>query len=121
MPPDIHRYAEPAAGEFYPAIPCGQRNHSRRPQDEWFPDIDYLLRGTASTAAVVAAFTGMTVTVPERHWSKLFTLYCPRAAGLLSAAGIPIDHWRRGRGGVIEELVCATANTELGGFAVFRF
>lgn len=118
IPHNLYRHAEPDAGEILPAL-TGRLKRSR-PVEEFDPNWGYVLTGRASTVAVVAALHCGQTDVPEHVWPEVMRLYCPRAWRMLAEAGISFEQWNLGR---CEALLCsrvaATANTELGGYAVF--
>jgi len=118
IPNDLYRHAEPEAGEILPALTG--RLKPRRPVEQFDPDWGYVLTGRASTVAVVAALHCGHTDVPEHVWPEVLRLYCPTAWRMLTEAGISFEQWNLGRcEAVLCSRVAATANTELGGYAVF--
>lgn len=117
IPHDLYRQAEPDAGEILPALTG--RLRSSRPVEQFDPNWDYVLTGRASTVAVVSTLY-CAQTVPEHVWPEVLRLYCPTTWRMLTDAGISFEHWNTGRcEAVLCSRVAATANTELGGYAVF--
>lgn len=118
VPSDLYRQAEPEAGRVLPALTG--RLRARRPRDEFEPDWDYILSGKASVIAVVAALHNGAAEVPGDTWERVFTLYCPKALGLLAAGGGSFGRWNSGRCAAdLTDAVAIQANAELGGYAVF--
>jgi hypothetical protein len=118
IPDDLYRNAEPEAGEVLPAL-TGRLKRCR-PVEEFDPNWTYILTGNASTVAVVAALHCGHTDVPERVWPEVMRRYCPTAWSLLAEAGISFEQWNLGRcDAVLCSRVAHTANTELGGYAVF--
>lgn len=116
--PDLYRTAEPEAGTVLP--PATGRYKRQRPTEQFDPNWEYLLTGRASTAAVVACVTNGWVDVPERVWPEILRLYCPKAWAMLAGAGVSFESWQAGHcPAPLRGQVSVTANTELGGYAVF--
>ncbi|MFE0025472.1 hypothetical protein [Amycolatopsis sp. NPDC059021] len=118
IPRNLYRHAEPDAGEILPALTGRFKRH--RPVEEFTPNWGYVLTGRASTTAVVAALYCGQTDVPEHGWREVMRLYCPTAWRLLTEAEVSFEQWNLGRcEAVLCSRVAATANTELGGYAVF--
>lgn len=118
IPWNLYHCAEPEAGEILPAL-TGRLRRSR-PVEQYDPNWTYILTGNASIASVVAALHCGHTDVPERVWPQVLRLYCPAACRLLTDAGISFEQWNLGRcDAVLCARVAATANAELGGYAVF--
>ncbi len=118
IPPDLYRHAEPDAGAILPALT--ERLKRSRPVEQFDPNWGYVLTGLASTGAVVAALHCGQTDVPDHVWPEVMRLYCPTAWSLLTSSGVPFERWQVGRcEAMLHSRVAATANTELGGYAVF--
>ncbi len=118
IPHDLYRHAEADAGEILPALTGRLKRY--RAVEQFHPNWTHMLSGTASTVAVVAALHCGPDDVPERMWPEVMRLYCPTAWRMLADAGVSFEDWNRGRcDAVLASRVGATANTELGGYAVF--
>ncbi|WP_067665598.1 hypothetical protein [Nocardia miyunensis] len=118
VPPDLYRAAEPEAGTVLP--PATGRYKRQRPTEQFDPNWEFLLTGHASTTAVVACVTNSWVDVPERVWPEILRLYCPKAWAMLAGAGVSFESWQVGHcPAPLRGQVSATANMELGGYAVF--
>lgn len=118
IPEDLYRRVEPEVGEIQP--PLTGRFRTYRPTEEFHPDWEFLLSGAASKEAVVAALHLGRTDPPEHAWKRVVEIYCPHATALLADAGVSYDTWRTGRADmVLTNTVAATANIELGGYAVF--
>lgn len=118
IPHDLYRHAEPEAGEILPALTGRDKRY--RPVERFDPNWGYILSGRASTVAVVSALYCGELDVPERAWPEVLRLYCPDAWRMLAEAEISFEQWNSGRcEAVLGGRVGVTANTELGGYAVF--
>ncbi|GAA1020453.1 MULTISPECIES: hypothetical protein [Amycolatopsis] len=119
IPRDLYRRAEADAGEIRLALTG--RLKSRRPVEVLDPDWELHPRtGRASTVAVVSALCCGEHDVPEHAWPEVLRLYCPTAWRMPAEAGISFEQWNTGRcETVLSSRIGATANAELGGYAVF--
>jgi hypothetical protein len=118
IPRNLYHHAEPDAGEIRPALTG--RFKRDRPVEQFDPNWSYVLSGRASTVAVVSALHCGEHDVPEHVWPEVLRLYCPTAWRMLTEVGISFEQWNLGRcEALLSGRVAATANTELGGYAVF--